>query len=833
MSSAQAILLFILATNTAVSLIVFFTNPKRSQNRLFLLFSSSLAFWVAFVLSVINSRTSLTAEIGIRGASIAGAFIPVSFYLFCQSISAPELSFFRLCAKSKVILALSGAVSLMCGTNFFLETVTMPTAENGLLVPETAYGPGFILFMLFFPIVIYRTIYVFYKTLKTSAGVAKVEMQFALVGMASALPFALLIHLIAIISGSTQRQQYGPLCIIPMNLVIAYGIATRRIMGIEKLLRQAIAYALLATILAATYSAVWFTTNYMLSDVMANPSLLSQIVATVVSLLMLAPTQRHMHTAASKLIATKSMDVSDTMKCANRVFQSVSTIDSLLSHFSKLIKSALGAKSQVILGIEKDAYEQKYPKTGTQNTILAKDNPIVCMLKTSKDTICQDSLERIRETSETISVARELRRVQATMATGIFSKGELTGILLVGSRAGGQIYDKNEQDALQILCNQFAVALENAHLYTEMQDSKIRNDIMLDQLVSGVIVASPERTITLINHEAQRITRLTEEQALGQDIGLLPEAISKALEASLSTQKGVQNTNAVLFAQEEQENMHVRMGSAYLIGPDNKPMGALLVFTNMTELKGLEEQVRRTDQLSSVGTLAAGMAHEIKNPLVTIKTFTQLLPERHADEEFRHDFSSLVAHEVSRIDGIVNQLLSFSKPPQPHLVPMELHDTIEQTLKLIREQLYQKNIVLNNNLRAKRDLISGDADLLAQTLVNLNLNAIEAIGSEGSITVTTTNCTYRFAQGKNPENAIKKSCIRLQIRDTGKGIAKNQLQKIFDPFFTSKSEGTGMGLSVAHGIIQEHHGVIEVESHPGKGTTFSIYIPLLKEDAAA
>ena len=123
--------------------------------------------------------------------------------------------------------------------------------------------------------------------------------------------------------------------------------------------------------------------------------------------------------------------------------------------------------------------------------------------------------------------------------------------------------------------------------------------------------------------------------------------------------------------------------------------------------------------------------------------------------------------------------------------------------------------------------------MLIQTLVNINLNALEAIGGDGAISVATTNCTHRFAQGNNPDNAVSKACIRVQIRDTGKGIAENQLQKIFDPFFTNKSEGTGMGLSVAHGIIQEHHGVIEVASKLGKGTTFNIYIPILEEDAAA
>jgi signal transduction histidine kinase len=336
----------------------------------------------------------------------------------------------------------------------------------------------------------------------------------------------------------------------------------------------------------------------------------------------------------------------------------------------------------------------------------------------------------------------------------------------------------------------------------------------------------------LINHEAQRIIGLVEGQAIGRSTDLLPKSISKILDKTLDQKTGQRDIDAVLFTQEE-KGTPIRMGSAYLLGHDGKPMGALLVFTDMTELKTLEEQVRRADQLSSVGTLAAGMAHEIKNPLVTIKTFSQLLPVRYADEDFRNDFSSLVAHEVERIDGIVNQLLSFSKPAQPHLEVMNLHSTIEQTLKLIHEQLIQKNISLKNNCTASKDLISGDADLLTQALVNLNLNALDAIESDGTITVSTKNCTYSFVNPNDTKRIKATPCIRIQISDTGVGIEQTKLHKIFDPFFTSKSEGTGMGLSVAHGIIQEHHGAIEVESQPGVGTTFYIYLPLLKEDVVA
>ena len=470
--------------------------------------------------------------------------------------------------------------------------------------------------------------------------------------------------------------------------------------------------------------------------------------------------------------------------------------------------------------------------TGT-HVVLSRASALPSLINKTRDPVSQDSLIRARPTVVLKETIAQLEDLKMKVAVGIFSKSDLIGVVLLGSRKGGRIYDKTDQDALQILCNQFSVAVENAQLYTEVQDSKIRNEIMLDQLVSGVIVASPERKISLFNHEAQRITGIEEHAAVGKDISDLPKAICLALEATLKNKTGERNVEARLFEQDEaRKSLHIRMGTTYLLGHDQKPMGALLVFTDLTELKSLEEQVRRSDQLSSVGTLAAGMAHEIKNPLVTIKTFTQLLPERYADDDFRQDFSSLVAHEVSRIDGIVNELLSFSKPTKPHLIPMNLHDVIGQILKLTREQMTQKNIVVNDERNASKHRILGDAKLLSQALINLTLNAVEAIGKDGKITVGTTNCNYRFANGDGPDQSVIKECIRIQISDSGQGIEPSHIKKIFDPFFTRKSEGTGMGLSVAHGIIQEHHAVIDVESEIGKGSTFYIYIPVVEEEVA-
>ena len=403
--------------------------------------------------------------------------------------------------------------------------------------------------------------------------------------------------------------------------------------------------------------------------------------------------------------------------------------------------------------------------------------------------------------------------------------------MLLGTRLSGRLYGSIEQDTLQILCNQLAVALENAKLYTEVQDSKIYNDILLDNLVSGVVAANAEGLITVFNREAQRVTRLNAADVLIRPISVLPPPLARALEVTFERGYGLRDQEMTLHHGPGDE-VPVRVGSSVFRGHAGKVLGALLVFHDMTTLRKLELQVRRTDRLASLGTLAAGMAHEIKNPLVTIKTFTQLLPERYDDLDFRDTFSSLIGQEVKRIDSIVNQLLRFSRPAKPNLNPTHLHEVLDNSLNLVSQQLRQKNIRLTRSYAAPVDIVYADADQLNQAFINFLLNSIESMVNGGDLTVATEFVGSEVYSPSLWREGDGGGHIRLNIRDTGEGIQAENLGRIFDPFFTTKSHGTGLGLSVAHGIIQEHGGIIDVESEIAKGTTFTIIFPLISRKEA-
>jgi PAS domain S-box-containing protein len=493
-----------------------------------------------------------------------------------------------------------------------------------------------------------------------------------------------------------------------------------------------------------------------------------------------------------------------------------------------MIRDAVDTEHVALLLREGNEYVQKYPPQPGRYPVvtLRDDDPLVLALRRSSDPVVTDVLIRKRPTPGRLALVEKMMSLKVSIAIGIPTHEPMDGIMLLGPRLSGRMFTNVEQDALQILCDQLAVALENARLYTQAQNSKRYNEILLDSLVSGVIAADAEGRVTVFNREACRLTGLNSDDVLQQPTGRLPLPLATVLNDTIENGQELRDLELVLEV--DGENIPVRVGSSIFRGTSGNVIGALLVLSDQTQVRKLQAQVRRTDRLASVGTLSAGMAHEIKNPLVSLKTFTQLLPERYDDADFRDTFSSLLSHEVARIDSIVNQLLRFARPTKPELTPANLHEILDKALRLVEQPMQQKGITLDRQLSASTDRIRGDAGLLDQAFLNFFLNAIDAMEGSGQLGVTTEVIDNPWNAGI-PDQTRDGPHIVVRISDTGKGIPEQDIPSIFDPFFTTKSEGTGLGLSVTHGIITEHEGTVEVETEPGHGTTFVVSFPLVRD----
>jgi len=238
-------------------------------------------------------------------------------------------------------------------------------------------------------------------------------------------------------------------------------------------------------------------------------------------------------------------------------------------------------------------------------------------------------------------------------------------------------------------------------------------------------------------------------------------------------------------------------------------------------LKQSQDTLRRADRLSSLGLLTAGLAHEIRNPLVAIRTFTQLLPERYNDAEFREGFQGLALKEVDRICGLINDLLSFARPSKPNVSPEAINDVVENITRILETQAKEKNVAIFREFSENLPKVWIDREQMKQVFMNLILNAIQAMQEGGSLSIATRSVART---GADPVGEF----VQVEVRDTGIGIPEDNLQHIFDPFFTSKDEGSGLGLAVSHQIVQEHGGFVTVESTVGKGTAFFVHVPVAK-----
>jgi len=242
-----------------------------------------------------------------------------------------------------------------------------------------------------------------------------------------------------------------------------------------------------------------------------------------------------------------------------------------------------------------------------------------------------------------------------------------------------------------------------------------------------------------------------------------------------------------------------------------------LVLSDWTPIRQAEQQMARLDRLANLGTLAAGMAHEVKNALVACKTFIDLLLEKNAEGEL----VEIVRREMGRIDSLVSRMLKFGGLGSGKQSVVHVHEILEHSLRLLEPQMEDKAITLMRALEAAPDLVLADDHELQQAFVNLLLNAVEAMGLKGTLTVTTR---VEIGGEKTPSgNGRPQLC--LSIEDTGAGVPDHVLSHLFEPFVTTKPSGTGLGLAITRQIVHQHRGTIRVRSQLGQGTTFTISLP--------
>ena len=317
--------------------------------------------------------------------------------------------------------------------------------------------------------------------------------------------------------------------------------------------------------------------------------------------------------------------------------------------------------------------------------------------------------------------------------------------------------------------------------------------------------------IASFNDVARSILGLTPDKTVGRLARqVLPAALQQVIEHLESGRETVEEELECALA--DGSRVSVAVSASMLRDETGVPLGLVLLLKDLREIEVLRKQIQRNQRLVSVGRLAAGVAHEIRNPLSSIKGFATYFQERHRDKPEDQQIASIMVQEIDRLNRVIGQLLDFARPVKINKNPVVLKSLMDNSVKMIERQAAEKNIAVRMRLQVPFDTVAVDADRLNQVLLNLYLNALDAMEAGGELTIEVS------PSHQDGEFAIN-------VGDTGCGMHPDELGQVFDPYYTTKAGGTGLGLAIAHNIVDAHGGRIVVESQPGKGTLCRVFLP--------
>lgn len=358
------------------------------------------------------------------------------------------------------------------------------------------------------------------------------------------------------------------------------------------------------------------------------------------------------------------------------------------------------------------------------------------------------------------------------------------------------------------------------HTYRATRASLKRIESFSDNLIYnlpvGLVSIGPDGRIVTVNPEAAKILRLEDKHLPGRPVEkILPHEIIAIIHNLGPTDPAVEielecclDSEAAILIGLNASAWHDREGIF---------RGTILLIRDLSEIKALRKEIARSQRLASLGSLAAGVAHEIRNPLSSIKGFATYFKERNGANPKEHETASIMINEVERLNRVVGQLLELARPIELVRRPINMDTLLKNSLALIESRAAEKSININTRLNDPHLTVWVDSDRLNQVLLNLYINAIDAMDhGSGRLTISA-------------RKANRETGVLIAVTDNGAGIEQRDLPHVFDPYFTGKSAGTGLGLAIVHNILEAHAGTVSVESTPGEGTTFTLFFPQKKK----
>jgi PAS domain S-box-containing protein len=501
-----------------------------------------------------------------------------------------------------------------------------------------------------------------------------------------------------------------------------------------------------------------------------------------------------------------------------RVFRRHESVEALLTSVVEGVADAAGVTRVGIFSKirQGDAYQLRaglrcLPET--EELEYRDRDPLVRWFELHAHLISRENLGHTTDRSQRSVLKRALDAFGAEVVVPLYARGRIIGWLFLGHRLTGQPFVYQDLENLTMLAEHVSAVLENALLHEEVAVQKTLAETLLKSIPPGIVATDEHGVVRWFNPTAEEILGLPSGRVLNKPVESVGTALAGFLRDTLDARTGLPprhwtdpNTQRSLLVETRR------------LTDEDRELGAVAVIQDLTAEKSLREKQDLLERAAFWSDLAASMSHEIRNPLVAIKTFAQLLPERFDDVDFRKDFSNIVVREIDRLDKIITQINNFAHPPELVLKPIDLRSSVTKALAMARDEFgVNGEVALETSFPNDLPKVLGDESALTEAFAHLVANAAEAVAGQEKPRISLSAKPVR--DGNRSREVI------VTIQDNGKGIDPDLRDKIFSPFCTTKPRGMGLGLPIVKRTIFDHNGRVEIDSS-SDGTTVNVTLPV-------
>jgi PAS domain S-box-containing protein len=663
-----------------------------------------------------------------------------------------------------------------------------------------------------------------------TATILRQQMKWVTRGTVLAVAPFTLFYVIPYLRGSapTLGMKVSVLSLVFLPLTFGYAIFRYRLMDVDLIFKRGMAYTIAAGSITAAYFGVIGAVSTLFNRHYPSAGPVGLIIAIVVTAVLFDPFKNWVQDYLDKFFYRKRYDYRRTLIEFGRDLNSETDLDKMLTSIvDRLSRTLMVDRMAIFLANpehpEQFTLAQSYGISNTRGLDLRFLN--VARREWDSGHLFFDSTAHaMRETPE----AREtIHKLDLHYYIPCTVMNRIIAVLGLGKTSEGDFLSTEDVQLLETLSGYVGIALQNARLYKSLENKaeqyerlKEFNENIVESISVGVLAVDLEDRIESWNSQMEVMYARSRVEALGRPLQEVFPASFLEEYYRVRQSPGIHNLYKFPMETTAGERRTTNIAIAPLVSKDFSVIGRLIIVDDITERVELESQLSQAEKLSSVGLLAAGVAHEVNTPLAVISSYAQMLAKQVNGDSKKSELLEKITRQTFRASEIVNSLLNFSRTSSTEFTNVDVNRVIQDTLMLLEHQFKVARIKVVQELDLQLAPIFGNTGKLQQVFLNLFLNAKDAMPAGGTLQIATQN-------GYN---------LRVTVTDTGSGIAQEHIHRIYDPFFTTKNKpksghsgGTGLGLSVTYGIIQEHAGKIRVNSKPGEGTTFTMEFPMVRK----